>query len=156
MVLLDSTDAFLRELQGMFELCKQRAAGTVYITLKSAKAGKGAAPGESEGWLARAKISNKKARKISVSVRERESHATTVVIQFGVELLIFSTITAQCWQALYTNECTIDIVGVVGVLPFFSSSTSIMVYEYDGCAGDRVLVLHLARCNRHWTQLERF
>lgn len=70
MVLLDSTDDFFRELHQMFALCTQRAAGTVYVTVKSVQAGKGAPAGESQGWLARAKISNKKARKISVSVRD--------------------------------------------------------------------------------------
>lgn len=69
MVRLGSTDAFLSELIQMFTLCNQRGAGTVYITVKKVKEGKGAAPGDSEGWLARAKISNNKARKISVSVR---------------------------------------------------------------------------------------
>lgn len=71
MVLLESADSFFVELEKMFGLCKQRAAGTVYTTLKRVKAGKGAAAGESEGWLARAKISNKKARKISFSVSKR-------------------------------------------------------------------------------------
>lgn len=82
MVLLDSQDGFFSELEQMFVLCKERGAGTVYITLKKveggskqkAKAGTGQATsggGRREGWLARAKISNKKARKISVLVRRR-------------------------------------------------------------------------------------
>ncbi|CAM9451474.1 unnamed protein product [Ectocarpus fasciculatus] len=87
MVLLDSADAFFVELEQMFALCKQRGAGTVYTTLKKVEAGnkqqrkkgggnketaagggrKAAGPGgRREGWLARAKISNQKARKISV------------------------------------------------------------------------------------------
>lgn len=70
MVLLQSTDEFFSELHQMFALCTQRAAGTVYVTVKNVQAEKGAASGESQGWLARAKISNKKARKISVSVRD--------------------------------------------------------------------------------------
>ena len=70
MVLLKSIDEFFSELQQMFALCTQRAAGTVYVTVKSVQEGKGAPVGESQGWLARAKISNKKARKISVSVRD--------------------------------------------------------------------------------------
>lgn len=69
MVRLDSSDAFFGELMQMFELCKHRGAGTVYTTVKNVKAGKGAPSGDSEGWLARAKISNNKARRISVSVR---------------------------------------------------------------------------------------
>lgn len=88
MVLLDSADAFFVELEQMFALCKQRGAGTVYTTLKKVEAGnkqqrkkgntetgggrKAAGPGgRREGWLARAKISNQKARKISVLVRKR-------------------------------------------------------------------------------------
>ncbi|CAM9353954.1 unnamed protein product [Ectocarpus sp. 12 AP-2014] len=83
MVLLDSADSFFVELEQMFALCKQRGAGTVYTTLKKVEAGnkqqlkkgnteigaarKAAGPGgRREGWLARAKISNQKARKISV------------------------------------------------------------------------------------------
>ncbi|CAM9215483.1 unnamed protein product [Ectocarpus sp. 4 AP-2014] len=85
MVLLGSSDAFFVELEQMFALCKQRGAGTVYTTLKKVEAGnkqqlkkgsketgggrKAAGPGgRREGWLARAKISNQKARKISVLV----------------------------------------------------------------------------------------
>lgn len=80
MVLLNSEDEFFSELEHMFEFCKERGAGTVYITLKKVEGGskqkagagrdKGAGGGgRREGWLARAKISNKKARKISVLVR---------------------------------------------------------------------------------------
>lgn len=80
MVLLDSEDDFFSEVEQMFALCKERGAGTVYITLKQVeggnkqKAGAGreqrtGGGGRREGWLARAKISNKKARKISVLVR---------------------------------------------------------------------------------------
>lgn len=65
---LESPDVFFRELAQMFQLCQQRGAGTVYITVKEVKEGKGAVPGDSVGYLARAKISNKKARKISASV----------------------------------------------------------------------------------------
>lgn len=90
MVLLDSADSFFVELEQMFALCKQRGAGTVYTTLKKVEAGnkqqlkkgtctetgggrKAAGPGgRREGWLARAKISNQKARKISVLVRKRD------------------------------------------------------------------------------------
>lgn len=73
MVLLDSTDAFFGELEQMFALCKERGAGTVYVTLKKVEVTgrevKGAKGGRRAGWLARAKISNNKARKISASVR---------------------------------------------------------------------------------------
>lgn len=80
MVLLDSEDAFFSEVEQMFVLCKERGAGTVYITLKKVEGGKKqkaeagreqrtGGGGRREGWLARAKISNKKARKISVLVR---------------------------------------------------------------------------------------
>ncbi|CAM9447845.1 unnamed protein product [Ectocarpus sp. 6 AP-2014] len=89
MVLLDSADSFFVELEQMFALCKQRGAGTVYTTLKKVEAGnkqqlkkgntetgarrKAAGPGgRREGWLARAKISNQKARKISVLVSDAE------------------------------------------------------------------------------------
>lgn len=78
MVLLDSTDGFLSELVDMFELCKERGAGTVYVTVKKnernskgAKAAGGGGGDGGEGWLARAKISNKKKRKISIAVRKR-------------------------------------------------------------------------------------
>lgn len=78
-MLLDSEDGFFSELEQMFVLCKERGAGTVYVTLKKVeggnkqRAGAGREPaagggGRREGWLARAKISNKKARKISVLV----------------------------------------------------------------------------------------
>lgn len=79
MVLLGSEDDFFSELEKMFVLCKDRGAGTVYVTLKKVEGGnkqragagreQGAGGGRREGWLARAKISNKKARKISVLVR---------------------------------------------------------------------------------------
>lgn len=81
MVLLDSTDGFLNELVGMFELCKERGAGTVYVTVKKNErdsngqkaAGREGEAGRDggEGWLARAKLSNKKKRKISTAVRKR-------------------------------------------------------------------------------------
>lgn len=83
MVLLNSADDFITELEQMFTLCKERGAGTVYTTIKKVEAagknkGRVAAGGSKEatggggrrdGWLARAKISNKKARKISLLVR---------------------------------------------------------------------------------------
>ena len=87
MVLLESLEAFFEELDAMFAQCKERGAGTVYITLKkvedsssSTSSTKNAngntvvnggkrAGGRREGWLARAKISNKKTRKISFLVR---------------------------------------------------------------------------------------
>lgn len=80
MVLVDSTDAFFSELERMFTLCRERGAGTVYITLKkvlpsgnkqatnSDGTSRGGGGGRREGWLARAKISNKKTRKVSVLV----------------------------------------------------------------------------------------
>lgn len=81
MVLLDSTDGFLNEVVEMFALCKERGAGTVYVTIKKnqrdskgekVSQGGGEAGGDGgEGWLARAKISNKKKRKLSITVRKR-------------------------------------------------------------------------------------
>lgn len=85
MVLVDSSDAFISELERMFALCRERGAGTVYITLKKVEAGnkqatnsdgtarpRGGSGGRREGWLARAKISNKKTRKVSVLVSKCE------------------------------------------------------------------------------------
>lgn len=82
MVLADSIDSFFNEVEQMFALCKERGAGTVYTTLKKVeqpkKKGKPepaatscTGGGRKEGWLARAKISNKKARKISTTVRAK-------------------------------------------------------------------------------------
>ena len=79
MVLVGSADAFFSELERMFALCRERGAGTVYITLKKVLPGnkqatnsdgtsRGGGGGRREGWLARAKISNKKTRKVSVLV----------------------------------------------------------------------------------------
>lgn len=79
MVLVGSADAFFSELERMFGLCRERGAGTVYITLKKVLPGnkqatnsdgtsRGGGGGRREGWLARAKISNKKMRKVSVLV----------------------------------------------------------------------------------------
>lgn len=95
MVRLDSRDAFFGELTRMFELCKHRGAGTVYTTVKQVKAGKGAPSGDSEGWLARAKISNNKARKISVSVRA----AVSALCSFSGRLRASMGATAiiDCW-----------------------------------------------------------
>lgn len=85
MVLVDSADAFVSELERMFALCRERGAGTVYITLKKVLAGnkqatnsdgtgrpRGGGGGRREGWLARAKISNKKTRKVSALVSKCE------------------------------------------------------------------------------------
>eukprot|EP00903_Cladosiphon_okamuranus_P014967 g13853.t1 len=83
MVLMDSQDGFFSEVEHMFALCKERGGGTVYITLKKVEGGnkqkagggsRGATSGggRREGWLARAKISNKKARKTSLLVSEAE------------------------------------------------------------------------------------
>lgn len=97
MVLLDTVDAYLSELERMFTLCKERGAGTVYCTLKQIEAqnkedqikgrderkGPG---GRREGWLARAKISNKKTRKISVLVRICE--VSTVLYPVPLFLLL--------------------------------------------------------------------
>ena len=79
MVRVDSADAFINELERMFKLCRERGAGTVYTTLKEVLPSnkqamysdgtlRRASTGRREGWLARAKMSNKKTRKISVLV----------------------------------------------------------------------------------------
>lgn len=85
MILLGSVEEFFVELDGMFNICRERGSGTVYTTLKkvddkcsgSRESTKGKAVemnGDKrtverrEGWLARAKTSVKKTRKISVLV----------------------------------------------------------------------------------------
>ncbi|CAM9762367.1 unnamed protein product [Choristocarpus tenellus] len=64
MVLLDCQEAFLVELGQIYALCKERGAGSVYITKKTVKS----KVDDVERCLVRAKLSNKKHRKISTLV----------------------------------------------------------------------------------------
>ncbi|CAM9270732.1 unnamed protein product [Discosporangium mesarthrocarpum] len=64
MVLVVNVEAFLQELKEIYALCKERGAGSVYTTRKTIK---NKDDGQ-ERCLVRAKLSNKKHRKISVLV----------------------------------------------------------------------------------------